>query len=37
MTHQEAALTAYIGLLRTANQLAQMAKAHVRCYCLNIT
>lgn len=37
MTHQEAALTAYIGLLRTANQLAQMAKADVRCYGLNIT
>lgn len=37
MTHQEAVLHAYIGLLRTANQLAQMAKADVRCYDLNIT
>ncbi|WP_430612659.1 MarR family winged helix-turn-helix transcriptional regulator [Enterococcus sp. DIV0876] len=37
MSHQEAALSAYIGLLRTANQLEQMAKKDVRCYGLNIT
>jgi len=37
MVHQEEALKAYIGLLRTASRLEQVAKKDVRCYGLNIT
>ncbi len=37
MAHQEEALKAYIGLLRTASRLEQVAKKDVRCYGLNIT
>ncbi|EAG2961797.1 MarR family transcriptional regulator, partial [Listeria monocytogenes] len=31
MAHQEEALKAYIGLLRTASRLEQVAKKDVRC------
>lgn len=37
MAHQEEALKAYIGLLRTASRLEQVAKKDVLCYGLNIT
>lgn len=37
MSHQEEALKTYIGLLRTSNQLEQLAKQDVTCYNLNIT
>ncbi|MCA5013035.1 MULTISPECIES: MarR family winged helix-turn-helix transcriptional regulator [unclassified Enterococcus] len=37
MDHQEESLKTYIGILRTASQLEQLAKKDVTCYGLNIT
>jgi MarR family 2-MHQ and catechol resistance regulon transcriptional repressor len=37
MDHQEEALKAYIGLLRSSSHLEQVAKQDVRCYGLNLT